>query len=101
MTKEYVLRFKTCTMARPGARIERILTTVMVEHGNDDGICWQRPVKYLGRIRERDLDDPLQQGLFWTLVAVSLDEMEIGADERKKIERQIRALIPHPSAYDR
>jgi hypothetical protein len=74
--------------------------TVLMERQQIDGKERQRPVKYLAQIHERDMGDQVQQAIFWARIGAMLDEMAIDVDERKKIERQIRALIPRPSTYD-
>ena len=102
MLKHYIPRLRTRAVAdgSSSGEADRIVTVVLIELLRVDGKPCQRPAGYMGEMRVREMDDPVRLANFYGRVAALFDEMGIDVDERKKIERQIRAFIPRSSTYD-
>ncbi len=74
------------------------LRAVLVEGRRIDGRPRELFVKHLGSIPERNLERELWRSWFWKAVDAALDALALLDDDRVKIEENIFAHIPRPSA---
>jgi len=80
-----------------GAATEHAWSLVLVRSERVDGKPRQRVVKYLGSIRDSEMEQPPAVTRFWQRVDAQLDELRhagtLTGREREDIERKLRGEV--------
>jgi hypothetical protein len=94
------VRWKVRKLSRRGklGPARRAFYAVLVECRRVDGQPRQKVVKYLAHINEQDLGISDARRLFWEQANDGLGTIEIGTDERARIEEKLEEVVPRPPA---
>lgn len=94
------VRWKVRKLSRRGklGPARRAFYAVLVECRRVDGQPRQKVVKYLAHINEQDLGVSDARRLFWEQANEGLGTIEMGPDERARIEEKLEEVVPRPAA---
>ncbi|WP_374027422.1 hypothetical protein ACES2J_12505 [Bdellovibrio bacteriovorus] len=70
---------------------------IIVEAYKKDGRPAQRLVRYIGGIREQDLNSPFHRKEFWERADRIMAEMNLAPQMRSSFEQKFAAKVPRPS----
>jgi hypothetical protein len=85
--------------ARHGGPAPTMLSAVLVEGRRGGGGPRQRVVRYLGSIRDADVEGERAapaRGRFWASADRHLEGLGLPADQRRAVEAALRAVVPRP-----